>query len=338
MPATHLLYQAASERSDKRMFIINAHADALLSALASQCEQLHLHQHFKPEHAAIHAMGLPASEILSGFDAAYDVILLLPSKNKQQTLGWMAEAMQKLQHHGVLLMACANMHGAKSYESALNTLAGNMASRSKSKCRIFYASKTSSFNDALAMQWLDAARAKTIATHGLIAQPGLFSWDHADTGSQLLLDHLPQSFCGTGMDLCCGYGFLAEHLLRTSPDIKTLHLLEADHLALTCAERNTAPWPQKTQLHWLDASHDILPSPNQLDWVVCNPPFHTAQQRDVGLGQNIVKRACQSLRRGGILYLVANRKLAYEALMRAELQHCDTLIEADGFKVIKGIR
>jgi len=336
MSAIELLYQAAAEKTVARVLIINAHADPWLLKLSEQCEQLDLYQHFKPEYTAIHHLGLHASKVLSDF-YLYDCVLLLPSKNKQQTLGWMAEAMQYLREDGTLLMACANTHGAKSYELALKELAGNITSRSKSKCRIFSANKRTLMDNILLKKWLDNAQSKPItSTHHLMSRPGLFSWDHADAGSQLLLEHLPHDFSGTGMDLCCGYGFLAEHLLRTSSHIETLHLLEADRLALDCAVQNTAAWQHKTHIHWLDAASDVLPQ--SLDWIVCNPPFHTGQQRDVTLGQNIVKRACQSLKRGGTLYVVANRKLAYENLMRDELKHCQTLIEADGFKVIQGVR
>ena len=336
MSAIDLLYQAALNRPSARTLIINAHAHALLLDLSKKCEQVDLHQHFKPEHAAIHQLGLHASATLSNLEKTYHSILLLPSKNKQQTLAWMAAAMQLLGSDGSLLVACANNHGAKSYESALQSLAGNTISRSKSKCRLFSAKKNTSLDTTLLAQWLSTGEAKAISSHGLIAQPGLFSWDHADIGSQLLIDHLPDNLSGTGMDLCSGYGLLSEHLLRTSPKIDTLHMVEADRLALDCAMLNTKPWQQKTVPHWFDATRDALLE--KLDWIVCNPPFHTAQQRDVELGKTIVKRGCQHLKRGGSIYVVANRKLAYETLMQTELRECQTIIEANGFKIIKGIR
>jgi len=353
MSAIELLYLAAIEHTAPRTFIINAQQHALLFDLSKQRtpfeqfdrlehsdqsdqNKLSLHQHFKPDHKSLHCLSLPISTSLPENESLYDRVLLLPSKNKQQTLGWMAQAMQLLRGDGYLLMACANSHGAKSYESALQQLAGNIRSRSKSKCRIFSAKKTTALDSILSKQWIDAAQAKTIATHGLISQPGLFSWDHADVGSRLLIEHLPNTLAGNGMDLCCGYGLLSAHLLRTTPCIDTLHLLEADALALDCAARNTAAWQQKTHRHWLDATSDNLP--DKLDWIVCNPPFHIGQTRDVELGQTIVKRACHSLKRRGVLYVVANRKLPYEALLRTELSHCQTLVEANGFKIIKGVR
>ncbi len=336
MSAIELLYQAAIEHPASRILIINAHAHTLLSPLSNVCE-LELHQSFKPEHDSLQSLGLKTSASLSENEhQLYGLVLLLPSKNKQQTYGWMATAMQRLIDGGKLIMACANVHGAKSYESAMQHLAGNIRSRSKSKCRIFSATKTGSLDSALQKKWRDTALPKVIASHGLITQPGLFSWDHADIGSQLLLDHLPESLSGNGMDLCCGYGLLCEQLLRTSTTINTLHLLESDALALECATRNTAVWQHKTQAHWLDATCDDLPE--ELDWIVCNPPFHSGQTRDIELGKIIIQRACESLKRGGVVYVVANRKLPYEALMRCKLTQCQSIIEANGFKIIKGVR
>jgi len=339
MPAVELLYQAALELPPSRILVINAQPHHHLLALHKHASQLDLQQHFKPEYAAIQRMGLSVSPCLIASNHThhnqYDVILLLPAKNKQQTYASMAEAMNKLESNGKLIVACANKYGAKSYASALKLLAGNLASRSKAKCRIFSACKSALFDHQLATQWMDTALPRRITSHGLIAQPGLFSWDHADPGSALLIQQLPQ-LTGSGMDLCSGYGLLSAHILQQSETITQLHLVEADHMALDCARQNTASWADSIQYHWADASRDTLPS--GLDWIVCNPPFHTGQTRDVELGQTIVLRACQCLKRGGTLYLVANRQLPYEHVLRSALQPCHSRVEADGFKVITGVR
>jgi len=234
------------------------------------------------------------------------------------------------------LMACANNHGAKSYESSLKTLAGGVSSSSKSKCRIFSARKSVSLNSELADQWIEDAKPRSVDSHGLIAQPGLFSWEKPDIGSQLLLKHLPDAITGTGMDLCCGYGLLSAHLLVNNPDIKSLYMIEADRLALHCAEANTENWKAKVEPHWLDAATEPLPL--KLDWIVCNPPFHTGQTRDVDLGQTIIANACKSLKRGCKLYMVANRKLPYEAVLDRMLMGHQTVTQADGFKVIEATK
>jgi len=335
MQAIELLYQAALESHPQQLLIINAQAHALLATLQGQCGQLDIQQHFKPEYASIRTIGLPVSPVWPDAGKRYDLILLLPSKNKQQTYAWMAAALKRLQGDGKIMMACANKHGAKSYESALKQLAGNLSSRAKSKCRIFSARRSDRLDAGLSSRWMDGGKARRIDTQGFISQPGLFSWDRPDPGSLLLIEQLPE-LSGAGMDLCCGYGLLATHILARSSAIKQLHLVEADKCALDCAIQNTAAWPAIIQSHWMDAATETLPA--GLDWVVCNPPFHSGQSRDVALGQAIVWHACKSLKQGGILYMVANRKLPYERLLQSELQQCRTLIETGGFKIIQGIR
>lgn len=334
MPAVQLLYQSALEHlgDNLRVAVINAHADPLLKGIADSCELTPL-QHFRPEYDNLVRLGLNCSERLDGL---YDRILLLPSKNKQQSHGWMAEAMNHLQTGGKLLMACANNHGAKSYESALEKLAGNISSSSKSKCRIFSARKTESFDSELASAWLSDAKPRAVESHGLLSQPGLFSWDRPDSGSQLLLEHLPGDLTGTGMDLCCGWGFLARHLLERGTGIDAIHLVEADRLALACAEANTEAWHDKVQAHWLDAAAGALPL--KMDWVVCNPPFHTGHATDIGLGQTIIANACGSLKRNGRLWMVANRKLPYEQVLDKRLMQHRTLVQDQGFKVIEAVK
>jgi len=336
MPATQLLYQATFDSlHDKttRAAIINARADLRLKEISKQCDQLTILQHFKPACDELLRLGFNCSH---NFEGEFDLILFIPSKNKQQTLGWMADAMSHLVDGGKLLMACANNYGAKSYESALKKLAGSVSSSSKSKCRVFSARKTDTLDEELTAQWISNARPGVIEGHGLISQPGLFSWDRADIGSQLLLQHLPDALFGTGMDLCCGYGFLSVNILKSHPDIDSLYLVEADRLALECAEQNIQTWQNKVEPHWLNAVTDPLPL--KLDWVVCNPPFHSGQSQDIPLGQTIIANACNSLKRHGKLYMVANRKLAYEAVLDRMLMEHHAVVQEQGFKIIEASR
>jgi len=336
MPAIPLLYQSTLDTlraNTTRAAIINAHADPLLKDISRQCAELTFLQPFKPAYDELLRLGFNCSHRL---ESKFELILLIPSKNKQQTLGWMSDAMHHLTDGGKLMVACANNHGAKSYENALDKLAGNIGSSSKSKCRLFSARKSSAFNTELAEQWKKEAEPRHIESHGLISQPGLFSWERADIGSQLLLKHLPADLHGMGMDLCCGYGLLSERLLKTCPDIEVLHLVEAERLALECAEQNTQPWHAKIEAHWLDAAANTLPL--KIDWIICNPPFHTGQEQDITLGQSIIANGCKSLKRGAKLYMVANRKLPYEATLDRMLMSHRIIVQDQGFKVIEAIK
>lgn len=332
MPAVELLYQAGLSALPTRLAVINAQAGGSLQRLCEATEAYQLQQSSKPVCDQIQTMGLLSKNDISG---KFDVVLVFPSKNKILSLSNMAKAMFLLRENGKIIMACANTHGAKSYDSALRKLAGHAVSTSKSKCRVFSAHRDTGFDEALAQQWIKAAEMRCVEAHGLWTQPGLFSWDRADIGSELLLQYVPE-LSGEGMDLCCGYGLLSARILPQSEGVRLWHMVDADAMALRCAEKNMAPWQDKVKLYWQDARQDSLP--RKLDYVVCNPPFHTGQQQDIALGQAIVAQGCRSLKRGGHFYMVANRKLPYEAVLAKHLRHYRTLVEAQGFKIIHGER
>ena len=331
-PALALLLKAALSAAPKCVAFINATAHPLLLELTQQVDVYVLNQTFKPYILELKTLGLSVSDI----EGQFDLVLLIPSKDKKQSLGWMAQAFEHLSDNGKVMVACENQYGAKSYESALKKLAGHAGSSSKSKCRLFSAKKTATLNVELQQQWLDESKPSMMDSHGLWAQAGLFSWKTADIGSQLLLKHLPV-FQGKGMDLCCGYGLLSAHILKTSPNITHMHLVEAESLALDCAKKNVVEYDSDSvslSFHHLDAVNESLPK--HLNFVVCNPPFHTGQNRDVELGQTIVKKACGALTHGGELYLVANRQLPYEKILKEYLREVECLAAGDGFKVLRG--
>ncbi|MDQ6955118.1 MAG: methyltransferase [Mariprofundaceae bacterium] len=332
MPANELLYRTALSSLQGSLAVINAQESPLLHELCLKSDGYFLQQSFKPVVDQLQRQGLTVAR---DFNGMFDDIVVFPSKNKQLTLSHMALAMLSLHANGKMMMACANVHGAKSYDAALKKLTGHTSSTSKSKCRIFSAKRNDAFDEKLANQWVQAADMRRIESHGLYSQPGLFSWDRADIGSQLLLQHLPE-LSGEGMDLCCGYGFLSERILRKYLKIRAWSMLDADHMALDCAKKNIHPWQDKVKLYWQDAQCDGLPQ--KLDYVICNPPFHTGQQQDIDLGQAIVAQGCRSLKRGGHFYMVANRKLPYETILAKHLRSHTIVIESQGFKMIHGVR
>jgi len=332
--ATGLLYDAlleAASATTGRVAVCNALADGRLAPLAGEY-RLDLLQEFRPEAVALAESGMTAMDGLAG---PYDLVAVRPSKNKLQTLGWVAQAIDQLADGGLLLLAAANNHGAKSYEKLLAEV-GSVSSASKAKCRLLRLRKSDAIDHGRLAEWLENAAPRQQSSHGLWSAPGLFSWEHADAGSALLLAQLPEQLAGSGMDLCCGYGFLASSLLQRHAEIARLHLLDADRLAVSMAGRNTEAFAGKVELHWRDAACEALPQ--RLDWVVCNPPFHSGQARDVELGQAIVANGCRSLKRGGRIFIVANRKLPYEAVLESELSRVEVLMQAEGYKVIAGSR
>lgn len=161
---------------------------------------------------------------------------------------------------------------------------------------------------------------------GLWTQPGVFSWNRLDPGSALLDQHLP-SLAGKGADFGCGIGILARTILR-SPAVTHLTLIDIDRRATEMAARNIED--KRAEILWADVRSTRLGS---LDFVVMNPPFHDGGAEDQGLGQSFIRKAAEALRSGGVLWLVANRHLPYEGVLKPLFKRVTLHAEAAGYKV-----
>lgn len=160
------------------------------------------------------------------------------------------------------------------------------------------------------------------AAPGFVTRPGVFSADAPDPASVALAAHLPDKLPTRIVDLGAGWGWLSAQILQ-HPGVETLHLVEADAVALDCARRNiTDP---RAQFHWADALNFTLSEP--VNGVVMNPPFHQGRSADPGLGAGFIRAAAGLLTGAGRLWMVANRHLPYEAALR---EHFGDVTELGG--------
>jgi len=166
---------------------------------------------------------------------------------------------------------------------------------------------------------------------GLWTQPGIFSWDRIDKGSALLLEALPP-LSGHGADLGCGLGLLTRSVLAHEA-VTAIEAVELDARALAAAKRNVTD--SRAQFHWLDVRAG-LPFAG-LDFVLMNPPFHSAGADDVALGRAFLQQARKALRPGGALWMVANRHLPYEAELASLFSNVEAVTESARFKVVRAI-
>ena len=72
--------------------------------------------------------------------------------------------------------------------------------------------------------------------------------------------------------------------------------------------------------------------------MVTNPPFHDGGAEDQSLGQAFIRQAAEALRPGGILWLVANRHLPYEAALTTLFRRVTPKVEASGYKIYEALK
>lgn len=256
----------------------------------------------------------------------HELGLILLTKHKEENFANIARGWDLLAAGGTLVCAGANDDGAASLEKQVGKAFGGVDSLSKFHSRVFWLVKGS---HAPPDYWQKLTSLHSVGDGSWVSQPGVFSWDHVDDGSALLAAHLPPDLFGHVADFGCGWGFLTRRVLATCPAVTKIDGIDAEHRAVEAARANV-PDPRAT-FHWLDLINEAAPA--TYDTIVCNPPFHAGRAAEPSLGQGFIAVAGKALKPRGRFYMVANRGLPYEPLLKAHFTSFETLADNNKFRV-----
>ncbi|WP_374635180.1 class I SAM-dependent methyltransferase [Paracoccus sp. (in: a-proteobacteria)] len=270
---------------------------------------------------ALKARGLDVATAVAGeFDAA--VVFL--SRARAATRARIAAAVQHLRPGATLWIDGQKTDGIDAVMKELRALAPVEGVQSRAHGKIF--GLTLPQPGWLPADW--AARDHEVAP-GMVTRPGVFSADGPDPASQALIAHLPEKLPTRMVDLGAGWGWLSAQMLQR-PGLEVLHLVEADAVALDCARRNVTD--PRAQFHWADALEFRLPEP--VNGVVMNPPFHQGRAAAPKLGAGFIRTAAALLTGAGRLWMVANRHLPYEQVLRECFADVSELGGDNRFKIL----
>ncbi len=170
-------------------------------------------------------------------------------------------------------------------------------------------------------------------------QPGVFAWDRVDAGTGLLLGQMlyrggDMGLKGAGADLGCGTGELSYWVLDEEPKVTSLRLIDLDRRAIDMARRNVND--PRARFEWADVR--TVAGDGDLNFVIMNPPFHDGGAESKRLGAAFIHKAAEMLTRGGVLWMVANRHLPYEAELNAAFKRVTKVADAGGYKVFEAVK
>ena len=260
-------------------------------------------------------------------DGTLDALTLLAPPGSLERRYDLAQALRALKTGGELTALALKDKGGSRLRGELEAFGCAVietAKRHHRICQMLRPAAPRGLDEAIA-----AGAPRLVESLGLWSQPGVFSWDRVDLGSALLAQTLPK-LGGDGADLGCGIGWLALAVLA-NPKVTSLALLDIDRRAIDAARRNIDD--PRAQITWADARGDH--GLTGLDFVVMNPPFHDNGIEDRGLGFGFIAAARRALRKGGVLWMVANRHLPYEARLGELFREITPRADKSGFKVIE---
>nr|WP_211200147.1 class I SAM-dependent methyltransferase [Rhodanobacter sp. B2A1Ga4] len=338
MAALFVPFEAGELRmpADGRVLFLRARAGLSLRQRAQPgwlCEQ-----GFLPFADELGRHGLRVGEAAA--DEKFPLVLLLPSRQRDEARALFARALRQLAPGGTVLAAMPNAEGAKSGEADLAKLSGAVQHLSKHKCRAFWSTpQPADVDQDLLAAWLALDEPRSIAD-GYLSRPGLFAWDRIDPASALLAEHLPADLHGRVADLGAGYGYLSTQVVARCPRVEAIDLYEAEARALEPARLNLARAQREcarelaVTVYWHDVTRGLA---QRYDAIVSNPPFHQGRADLPELGRAFIVSAAEALLPDGRLLLVANRHLPYEAVLASRFHEVRTLVVQEGFKVIEAV-
>ncbi|MWV17660.1 methyltransferase [Pseudomonas sp. L-22-4S-12] len=168
----------------------------------------------------------------------------------------------------------------------------------------------------------------------VVSLPGVFSHGRLDRGTALLLDQLDGMPAGHLLDFGCGAGVLGATLKRRYPHSR-VSLLDVDAFAVASSRLTLAANGLEAEVI---AGDGIDAAPSGLAAILSNPPFHQGVHTSYQATEQLLRQAAQHLQPGGELRLVANSFLKYPPLIEQHLGSCQTLKDAEGFRIYRAIR
>ncbi|MGO4834765.1 class I SAM-dependent methyltransferase [Rhizobiaceae sp. 2RAB30] len=294
--------------------------------------ELMIVQGFRPFFRSLLTAGYQVAPRAEGM--GYSMALVLCSRHRGENEARIAEAVERISPGGLVLVAGAKDDGIASLRKRVASLVELDGQSPKYHGLAFWFRRP---RDTVALvSALRAGNGEVLVEGRFHTTPGMFSHDRVDAGSRLLVESLPSDLSGTVADFCAGWGYVAAEAARRSPAIRAIDLYEADFESVEAAKRNLADLSIPTRFFWQDLVSEAVAE--RYDVVLMNPPFHRGRAAEPAIGQDLIRVAGKALKKGGRLFLVANRQLPYEETLRAAFADWWEVGRDGGFKVLAARR
>ncbi|MFF0312823.1 methyltransferase [Streptosporangium sp. NPDC004379] len=168
---------------------------------------------------------------------------------------------------------------------------------------------------------------------------GTFCADRLDIGTRFLLRNLPPLH-GRGhvVDLGCGNGVIGLAAALADPEAEVTFIDES-YNALASAEATLRANAGTDVTATFLAADGMSGVPaGTVDLVLTNPPFHTHRARTDATAWRMFNGSRAALRRGGELWVVANRHLGYHVKLRRLFGDCEVVASDPRFVVLRAVK
>ena len=274
-----------------------------------------------------------------------DAVLMQLPKGRKLTRRWLLQAYQALIPGGSLYLAGANKSGIKSAIGDAQELYGKgqiLAYKKGNRLTHLVKNSTAQALPAWTQEpgilpgtWMEFSAILSNHNFQIHSLPGVFSYDHLDAGTQMLLNAMCVPSGARVLDVGCGYGIIG--MYAAFQGASWVDLVDNDLLAISsCKETISLNQIGNTSI----LAGDLL-DPFRLkryDLILSNPPFHAGLEVNYQITAALIEQSYHMLNPGGQITIVANRFIPYDHLMEDVFGDVSCLVESGKFRLLSAIK
>jgi 16S rRNA (guanine1207-N2)-methyltransferase len=330
-------------QSPKRVVALGVHSRELLEKVVSELGAGALEM---ITHQATSARGWEAAQMLGGHTSVKllalpelcamaktgdaDAVILCPTRDRELTYFWADCAAGMLKNDGLLVLVGARNEGVEPLERRLGEKLKKVA---RVVVKPFGRGTLFEKKQACALPELNWGGFDGESGLHFKTLPGVFSKNHFDAGTALLIASADPKPGERVLDLGCGPGTVGLTLLARAPSLRVV-LTDEDANAVACVRENAQSLGLQPEAIYLADGGAALEN-GAFDLVLLNPPFSAGKAVDFAIAKNLATQAKAHLSPGGRFYLLAHAHAPYEKFLRELFGSVEVVAENTIYKVWK---
>ena len=211
-------------------------------------------------------------------------------------------------------------------------------SLAQKKSRLIYTTRDTSMNQGES-PYPDQFTLEADREYSIISHASVFSRDHLDAGSRLLIENiLVSEHYQQIVDLGCGNGLLGLVAASLNPQAHVVFTDESWMAVASARENFTSAFGRDRNADFkvTDCLQGI--ADESTDLILNNPPFHQQTSTGDAIAWQMFTEARRVLKRGGELRVVGNRHLAYHAKLKKLFGNCELVASNRKFVVLRVVK
>jgi 16S rRNA (guanine1207-N2)-methyltransferase len=356
-PATELLADQVKVDSDDSILQLGSSQGALAVLLARKLGhgKLFIHDHnvtaLEMTRLTLEANKISEFKIFGAVEFPPEtnhtfskVIIQIP-KGRQITRRWLIQAFHALKNGGKVFIAGANNAGIRSAIKDAQALFGNgrILSYKKGNRVAEFVKDTNvvtlpewSASPGIAQgTWVNFDIILNNHTFSIHSLPGIFSYDHLDEGTDMLLNAIRITPGEEILDVGCGYGIIG--IFAAVEGAGSVHLVDNNLLAIASSQETiTLNHVRNAKVFTGDLLDPVRSQKYNL--ILSNPPFHAGFGVNYQIAQTMIKQSFQSLHPGGKLIIVSNRFIRYKDIIKDVFGNVSILKESEKYHILSGLK